>query len=378
MEGQIMKTLNKKHFDFKTFFNKKRLVESNIKNEVVPNFGNNHQPIAGIDNNSNVEGLLEQNEYRIVSARHLLENDITEIPMLWGHLLQKCGIAVLSGSSDTGKSTLLRQLAIAIVIKEEKFLGIPLNLTHNRVIYISTEDDEYSLSPRIKKEHRNDSPANSYDNLTFILDGEDPFEAAKKEYKRMPADCIIIDTWGDYADGDLNSANNVRTPLKALRSFALANNCLFIISHHNRKSASDTDTSKKNLLGSQSLEAKARVVIMLTIDNDDTSIRKLSVSKGNYIPYELKRKSIVLRANENFVFEYLTEVENHVSKGTEVDKRRTENEEAVKMLLGQGKKPTEIIAELPSMLDDPYKKSAVRDIIKKLSNKDEESKSTLL
>jgi RecA-family ATPase len=289
--------------------------------------------------------------------------------MLWGHLLQKTGIAVLSGSSDTGKSTLLRQLSLGIITKQDKFLGLALKPTHYRVIYISTEDDEQSLSPRIKKERKEDSEAVDFENLTFIIDGEDPFEAAKNEFEKKPADCIIIDTWGDYADGDLNSANNVRTPLKAIRSFAIRNNCLFIINHHNRKSASEFDTSKRNLLGSQSLEAKARVVLMLTMDNDDPTLRKLNVSKGNYIPNELKQRSLVLRVNKDFVFEYLTEVENPISNRKETDKRRDENLEAVNLLLQQGKKPTEIIAEIPSLVKNPFKKSALRKLIKDSANK---------
>lgn len=321
--------------------------------------------------------ILDEPDYRIVSGRYLLENEIIETPMLWGHLLQKTGIAVLSGSSDTGKSTLLRQLSAAIVTHQESFLGMKLNLKHYRVIYISTEDDEFSLSPRMKKEYKKGSKPEYYDNLTFILDGEDPFEAVKKEFEKNPADCIIIDTWGDYADGDLNAANNVRTPLKVLRSFALIHECLFIINHHNRKSTSETDISKRNLLGSQSLEAKARVVLMLTIDNIDPTLRKLSVSKGNYIPYELKKKSIVLRTSDDFIFEYLKEVENHIQGYAKEDERYHANEEAVKLLLGQGKKPLEIINQIPSMVDNPYRKSTIRKIINKLSTPEQKkAKST--
>jgi hypothetical protein len=346
---------------------------NNTRNERVVSLNKIEGSDNSISNQSiperklDASAIQEEPEYRIVSARYLLENKIIETPMLWGHLLQTTGIAVLSGSSDTGKSTLLRQLSIAIITRQENFLGLNLNSKHYRVIYISTEDDEYSLSPRIKKEHKKESAADFYDNLTFILDGEDTFEAAKKEFEKNPADCIIIDTWGDYADGDLNAANNVRTPLKALRSFALTHKCLFIINHHNRKSASDTDISKRSLLGSQSLEAKARVVLMLTIDNIDPTLRKLSISKGNYIPYGLKKKSIVLRTTEDFIFEYLKEVENHTQGDAKEDGRYYANEDAVKLLLGQGKKPLEIIAQIPSMVENPYRKSAIRKIINKLS-----------
>ena len=130
-----MKIRNSKYLELKSLFR-------NIKRKSYEN--NNRENVIS-------KKIADPHSNLVVTGKDLFENDITEVPMLWGHLLQKYGIAVLSGSSDTGKSTLLRQLAIAIVTKKDTFLDFPLNAEHYRVIYISTEDDIYSLSPRINQ-----------------------------------------------------------------------------------------------------------------------------------------------------------------------------------------------------------------------------------
>ena len=49
-------------------------------------------------------------------------------------------LTALVGESGVGKSTYLRQLAIAIASDSKSFLGDKLNPIHKRVMYVSTED----------------------------------------------------------------------------------------------------------------------------------------------------------------------------------------------------------------------------------------------
>ena len=60
----------------------------------------------------------------VKTGRTLLENDITEIPMLWGHLLQKYGIAVLGGHPNSHK-----ELSDCLACKYPRFEA-PGNLQH--------------------------------------------------------------------------------------------------------------------------------------------------------------------------------------------------------------------------------------------------------
>jgi len=99
--------------------------------------------------NSNEHSSESDNVF--TTAKVMLENDITEIPMLWGHFFQKYGLALIAGTSDVGKSSLMRQFATAIVTEKESFLGFELKPDHKRVIYVSSEDDEDSLSVRFKR-----------------------------------------------------------------------------------------------------------------------------------------------------------------------------------------------------------------------------------
>lgn len=250
----------------------------------------------------------------VTTGRTLLENNITEIPMLWGHLLQKYGIAVLGGSSDTGKSSLLRQLSAAIVNKESEFLGNPLNLTHNSVIIVSSEDDEFSMSSIIKRENLSGYKNENYDNMRFIFDTSKIHDKLLIELERQPADCVIIDALGDFITGEMNSANNVRGFYDSFNTLAKAFKCLIIFLHHTRKSASDITPSKYDLLGSQGLEAKPRSVLMLSIDEKDENIRFLTLVKGNYTATGHKKNAIALRINDKFVFEFSGVIENIVDR----------------------------------------------------------------
>lgn len=305
---------------------------------------------------------------RIVSAKTLLQNYIKAVPMLWGHLFPKCGIAVLSGSSDVGKSTFLRQFCIALVTGLKEFLGFPINASFRRVLYVSFEDDEFCLSPRIKKEFIEGSLADDYDNFHFILDCSNPMKEIKKELKKNPVDCVIIDPWLDFVEGDNNLAYNTRYPLKQLRRLALDHNCLIIINHHNRKNDNEDTTSKNSLHGSQSLEAKARVVLMLTKRQNNPHERLLTIAKGNYISDDLKKVHLVMNVNEDFVFEIQSKVDGTVAEEGKNETRNIENEEAIRILLGEGYSPSKIIKELPKRIKKPLKRTAVYNHIKKISN----------
>jgi len=55
-----------------------------------------------------------QKDQYVYTGEQLLDLDIQEVPMLLEPLLPQEGVAAFAGSSDTGKSAFLRQLACAI------------------------------------------------------------------------------------------------------------------------------------------------------------------------------------------------------------------------------------------------------------------------
>jgi RecA-family ATPase len=225
----------------------------------------------------------------VITAQELIENDIIEIPWFLDKLIPMGGLTVVSGSSDTGKSTFLRQMAMALVSGREDYIGQRFTTKHRSVIYVSTEDDLLSLSPRIKVEKNYFSATDDYANLRFIFDYEGINEKLREAYERQPADCIILDAFGDLFDGDPNSASSTRGFMNPYKAMADEFRCAIIFLHHNRKSAGTTSPDKNDLLGSMAIEAKARSVLMLSQPESRPDRRTLKVVKGNYLTPDEKK-----------------------------------------------------------------------------------------
>jgi len=213
------------------------------------------------------------------------------------------GISVFAGSSDTGKSTLLRQLGLSIVKGEDKFLGWDINAEHKRVIYVSTEDDKYAISYLLNKSLGENADVDNLENFRYIFDTSRLVGNLDAILSEKPADCVIIDVLTDIYGGDLNQSNKVREFLNHYFILTDKHNCLFIFIHHTGKRTEEFPPNKNNLLGSQGIEGKARQVIELRKDPADSQFRHLCIIKGNYIPDNLKTKSYKMKFNENLTFE---------------------------------------------------------------------------
>lgn len=225
----------------------------------------------------------------IRTAQELIDNDIIEIPWFLDKLIPMGGLTVVSGSSDTGKSTFLRQMSLALVSGKEDYLGQRFTAKYRRIIYVSTEDDTLSLSPRIKVERNYFSANADYANLHFIFEYERIEEKLREAFSQRPADCIILDAFGDLFDGDPNSASSTRGFMNSYKAMADEFGCAIVFLHHNRKSAGTNNPDKNDLLGSMAIEAKARSVLMLSQPESRPDRRTLKVVKGNYLTPEEKK-----------------------------------------------------------------------------------------
>jgi RecA-family ATPase len=257
---------------------------------------------------------------KIVTAQEMISNKIEEIPMLWGYLLPKTGISLLSGHSDTGKSTLVRQLCSSIVTGEKEFLSYELHPEFGSVIYVSTEDDYSSLSARFKKENHSNTGTQGLENFKFIFDYSDDNVSAliDEELTKMPADCVVIDALGDVITTDPNNIVNVRKFYSGFKRLSDKHGCLILFVHHNRKSSIDNNQSKSDVSGSQAIEAKPRAVLMLNNIRGEANMKELRVVKANYIPESYKNYPIFIDVDENGTFRISS------SKHMEVIKNRTD------------------------------------------------------
>lgn len=292
----------------------------------------------------------------VYSAEELLNMEVEELPMLIDPILQKTGVVAVAGSSDTGKSALLRQLAVSIVTKQKTFLGWEIKATHNKVIYVSTEDDKMAMAYLLRKGRTEDLSISNYSGLKMIFDHHKLLENLEKELKKDRVDCIIIDAFADLYSDDINVANQVRTYIQNYNRLAEKYGCLIIFLHHTKKRSDGDAPSKDNLLGSQGFESKMRLVIELRNDLEYDELKHLCIVKGNYLPSKkFKDQSFVLRFNENLTFESTGERAYFSDLIRDLDKEKEERQKvkAIAIKLYKDGKSCEQISK--DLSDEGYK-----------------------
>lgn len=231
------------------------------------------------------------------TGENLLLSEIKEIPTIVAPFLQQTGLACLAGSSDTGKSTILRQLAIDVVTGKSNFLGFQINAKHRSVIYVPTEDLERETAFLLAKQTANFKPE-ELKRLRFIFDSNNLLNELDKRLTGKPADMVIIDCFSDAYGGDLKDTQKIRAFLHKYQELAQKHQCLVLFLHHTGKRTENFEPSKNNLLSGQGFEAKMRLVIELRADLMNPLHRHLCIVKGNYLPASLKKESYVLKFDE--------------------------------------------------------------------------------
>jgi len=248
----------------------------------------------------------------IFSALELYNAKVENIPRLLDPFYQKVGLAALVGTSDTGKSTFLRHLSLSIVLGLDRFLGFKLNSKHNKVLYISTEDDSNSISYTIRKqidgiklvnkEITDDLLNKKLHNLTFICNSENVLNILKNKLSKDNYDLVVIDAFADVFSKEINANTQVRHFLNQYDNLAKKHQCLFLFLHHIGKGKDSKKPSKDSIIGSQAFEAKMRAVLELKPHGNDDNVKDLWVLKSNFLDATHKKNSYILNFN-NLLFE---------------------------------------------------------------------------
>jgi hypothetical protein len=273
---------------------------------ITPNF--NFSMIMPETIEADVERLIEQQNDEqnnlFISAADLLNMNIEEIPCLVEPFFHKIGLACLAGTSDAGKSCYLRQLCMCVVSGTSTFLGFSIKAEHRRAIYVSTEDDKTATAFCLKKHNKDLQFEHSKLNgLKFIYDTENLLQVLDEELTANPADIVCLDAFSDLYIGEMNKSNQVRAFLNNFLQLAKRHKCLMLFLHHTGKGKQDFEPHKDNMLGSQGIEAKMRLVIELKADKANVNLRHLCIVKGNYLPKEYKSESFQLLFTDNMTFE---------------------------------------------------------------------------
>ncbi|WP_028890809.1 AAA family ATPase [Tenacibaculum sp. 47A_GOM-205m] len=262
------------------------------------------------ESSSEIKNVKKQisdiNDKAIFSALDLFNLNIKKVPKLVEPFFQKTGLASLVGTSDTGKSTFLRQLALSIALKKDDFLGFKIKAQHNKVIYVSTEDSPFSVSSSIRKQVKNicnkEDDISLIQNLKFIFDSENLYKSLEDSLSETPVDLIIIDAFTDVFTGEINANTQVRKFLNKYDTLAKKNDCLIVFLHHTGKKTQYNKPSKDSIIGSQAFEAKMRAVIEIRNNLKIKNQKELWVLKANFLEKKEKVKSHVLNFDDNLVF----------------------------------------------------------------------------
>ena len=291
----------------------------------------------------------EQKEvYRkyLVNGYQMLLSPSESVDCLVEPLLPRSGVAALVGSSDSGKSTLLRGLAMAIASQAKHYLGFEIKARHNRAIYVATEDDENAISSLMHKQLEElYVPKEAFEGLNFIFDTENLIENLDKILEDSPADLVVVDAFADLYTGPMNENNRVRSFLNLFSQLAHKHNTLFIFLHHTGKRTEVLNPSKHNAIGSQGFEAKMRVMMELRPDPVRHDIRHLCIVKGNYLAEEYKHDSYELRFTPALNFEATgNRVPFGMLRERDIEKESAEAErlELMRSLRDEGKSYREI------------------------------------
>ena len=231
---------------------------------------------------------------KVYSALQLITNQsLSQEKSLLEGVFEKTGLACIAGATDTGKSMLLRDFAIAISQEEETYLGFKTNTVHHKAIFVSTEDSK-SKTAELLKIHTEGLIDDSLGRIRFIFNPDNSIEEVRKALEIEPVDVIIIDCFSDVYEGDAINSNETRSYLKKWQKVADQYECLVLFLHHLVKRGESSAPSKHNLHGGQGFQAKMRTVVELRADLHNEDKRHFCITKGNYLKPEQKNRSFVL------------------------------------------------------------------------------------
>lgn len=258
------------------------------------------------------------------TALELINQADEKIPFLVDELLPKVGLASLIGGSDGGKSSMLRQLALAIVSGND-FLGWKTNAVRKSVLYLSTEDDSIAISTLLKMQTKElQCSEEALNNLNFYFNVDFFLNHLQEIINEKQPDLIIIDAFGDIYQSELYETNKVRTFLNVFQQLAIQNELCVLFLHHVGKRTEDLSPSKNNALGSQGFEAKMRLVVELKTDKAQPQKKYFCIVKGNYLPPDKKKYGYNLLFSNNLVFtntNQLTAFENINRAGSDLSEK---------------------------------------------------------
>ena len=234
-----------------------------------------------------------------VECEDLLAEASKPRPCLVEPFFQQTGLACIAGSSDTGKSALLRQLALDVAGGADRWLGFDIHPRTRNVIYVATEDGRDATRDMARMQSEGYYLPGQLKRLRFLFEWEgELLQVLETNLIRRPADLVVIDCFSDIYHDDLKDTARIRDFLQPYSEMSERQGCLILFLHHTGKRTESLVPNKNNLLSGQGLEAKMRLVMELRADHLRPHDRHLCIVKGNYLSQNHKRESHILHFDE--------------------------------------------------------------------------------
>lgn len=262
---------------------------------------------------------------KIINAQQLMEMEYPKDTKVWGDFMIRGALNAIIGGSDTGKSTLLRLLGLAVARGDSHFLGFPLSLRTKSALIVSIEDGMTSVAEVFQERYRSiiTEGANRLD-FMFELE-EDASEAIGKALEVSAYDIVFIDCYSDaYTGRSGNDQMETKRFLKQFDTIAKKHDTAIVFLHHLNKSADESRVSKGDATGSAAFEQKMRSIVGLTKDGYSNNKRYLKIVKGNYASNEAKQARHVLEFDQSSLqFRFIsTKAVDAVKEEISTDKKK--------------------------------------------------------
>lgn len=195
-----------------------------------------------------------RNQFNIQSFADMLKEPEEELDFLVHGLLPRAGTSIVAGPPKVGKTTLARQLAVAVA-RGEEFLG--RSTEKGAVLYLALEEKHSEI-----RRHFLRLGLTSQDNVDITCTM--PYENQNQQLEHVLTlkhyDLVIIDTLFKFVSvEDGNSYQEVVNALRPLEDIARDSGAHLCLVHHSKKTESKDPI--ETLLGSTAIAAAVDTIV---------------------------------------------------------------------------------------------------------------------
>jgi hypothetical protein len=208
------------------------------------------------------QGMLTENaSFNFKSAKELLEST-ENVTWIVKDMLTEGGFSVMAGPPKSGKSTLMRQLVLA-VSRGGEFLG--RQVQQGKVIYLALEEQEGVLKDQYKT-----SGLTEDDNMMIHTGGVttlDPILDLRSAILEFKPSIVVIDTLFLLMKLEsINDYKQVNDAMAKFRQLARETGTHIITVHHTKKDSESRGANK--ILGSSAIHGAVDSALILTVEDD--------------------------------------------------------------------------------------------------------------